>query len=103
MPEVELVIKMSEEEYKKIIEDGECDYLRIINAIENGALLPEGHGKIIDVNDLDVTTIVTDDGSGNEMLDVVLKEDIDDAHDLLSTISEDKTKELKEPEEDMER
>lgn len=48
MPEVELVIKMSEEEYKKIIEDGECDYLRVINAIENGALLPEGHGDLVD-------------------------------------------------------
>ena len=48
MPEVELVIKMSEEEYKKIIEDGECDYLRVINAIENGALLPEGHGDLVE-------------------------------------------------------
>ena len=48
MPEVELVIKMSEEEYKKIIEDGECDYLRVINAIENGELLPEGHGDLVD-------------------------------------------------------
>lgn len=48
MPEVELVIKISEEEYKKIIEDGECDYLRVINAIENGALLPEGHGDLVD-------------------------------------------------------
>ena len=48
MPEVELVIKMSEEEYKKIIEDGECDYLRVINAIENGALLPEEHGDLVD-------------------------------------------------------
>ena len=50
MSDVELVIKMSEEEYKKIIEYGECDYLRVINAIENGELLPEGHGRIGDLD-----------------------------------------------------
>lgn len=39
---MELVIDITEEDYKKIIEYGECDYLRIINAIENGIPLPEG-------------------------------------------------------------
>ena len=46
--DIELVIKIPEEDYKKIIEYGECDYLRIINAIENGILIPEGHGRIVD-------------------------------------------------------
>lgn len=33
--------------------------------------------KLIDADNLDTTTITTDDYSGNEILDVVLKEDID--------------------------
>lgn len=35
--------------------------------------------RLIDADNLDITTITTDDYSGNEILDVVLKEDIDDA------------------------
>ena len=105
--ELELVIKIPKEMYKWVNDENKFfdDYGvgDFVNLVRNGTLIPEGHGKIIDVNDLDVTTIVTDDGSGNEMLDVVLKEDIDDAHDLLSTMGKDKTKGLEEPEEDMER
>ncbi len=36
-------------------------------------------GKLIDVDDLLITTIVTDDYSGNEVLEVATKEDIDSA------------------------
>lgn len=36
-------------------------------------------GRLIDVDDLDITTITTDDYSGNEVLDIVLKEDVDNA------------------------
>lgn len=52
MADIELVIKIPEEDYKKIIEYGECDYLRIINAIENGTLFPKGHGRIGDLDAL---------------------------------------------------
>jgi len=53
MEDVKLVIKIPEEDYKKIIEYGECDYLRIINAIENGIVLPKGHGRLIDADVLE--------------------------------------------------
>ena len=35
--------------------------------------------ELIDRNDLDITTIETDDFSGNEVLDVVLMEDVKEA------------------------
>ncbi len=35
--------------------------------------------RLIDADLLDITEITTDDYSGNEVLDVILKEDIDDA------------------------
>ncbi len=35
--------------------------------------------RLIDANTLDITTIETSDYDGNEVLDVILKEDIDDA------------------------
>ena len=105
--ELELVIKIPKEMYKWVNDENKFfdDYgvSDFVNLVRNGTLIPEGHGKIVDVNDLDVTTIITDDFSGNEMLEVVLKEDIDDAHDLLSAIGTDKTKDLEEPEEEIER
>ena len=33
---MQIVIKIPEKDYKKIIEYGECDYLEVITAIENG-------------------------------------------------------------------
>ena len=38
---------------------------------------------MIDADALDVTTVTTDDYSGNEVLDVVLKDDIDDAPTII--------------------
>ena len=52
-------------------------------------VLPKGHGRIIDVDDLDITTITTDDYSGNEVIDVVLKEDIDNAQTIIEAESEE--------------
>ena len=49
---MQIVIDIPEEDYKKIIEYGECDYLRIINAIENGTPLPKGHDVLIDRGEL---------------------------------------------------
>lgn len=38
---MKIVIDIPEEDYKKIIEYGECDYLEVITAIENGTPLLE--------------------------------------------------------------
>lgn len=56
-------------------------------ALRNGTVLPE-HGRLIDADDLDVTTVTTDDYSGNEILDIVLKEDIDTADTILEAWGE---------------
>jgi len=56
--------------------------------IRNGILLPIGHGRLKDVDDLDTTTIETDDYDGNEMLEVVLREDIDDAPTIIPADTE---------------
>lgn len=103
--EVEVIIRMPKKMYEdcKVRNTEHYSWYDFSSKVANGVLLPEGHGKIVDVNELDITTIITDDFSGNEMLDVVLKEDIDNAHDLLSTIGTDKDKGLEEPEEDMEK
>jgi len=60
----------------------------IINALYNGKSLPKGHGRLIDADALDITTITTDDYSGNEILDVILKEDIDDASTIIGASNE---------------
>ena len=57
-------------------------------AVLNGTILPKGHGRLIDVDDLDITTITTDDYSGNEVLDIVLKEDVDNASTLVEADKE---------------
>lgn len=55
----------------------------LIKAVENGVALPKGHGDLIDRNDLFITTITTDDYNGNEVIDVVLKEDVDSAQTII--------------------
>lgn len=55
----------------------------IFNAVKSGTSLPKGYGRLIDADDLDITTIITDDYSGNEVLEVVLKEDIDNAPTII--------------------
>ena len=74
---------------EKIINNVQLVALQI--CIRNGILLPIRHGRLKDVDDLDTTTIETDDYDGNEILEVVLREDIDDAPTIIpaDTESED--------------
>lgn len=71
MADIELVIKIPEEDYKKIIEYGECDYLRIINAIENGTLFPKGHGRLGDLDKLIRAMKERNNDNGGEPLNAV--------------------------------
>lgn len=53
MDEIEVVIKISKKCKKFLDNGGKIDWLDaipIIDAIANGTVLPEGHGKIIDVD-----------------------------------------------------
>jgi hypothetical protein len=61
MKEVELVIKISEEIYKRILPYKDCpvisnlanDFPEITYAIANGVPLPKGHGRIGDLDKLE--------------------------------------------------
>lgn len=52
----ELVIKIDDETYKETINRTENDTLslgiKLIEAVQNGTLLPKGHGRLIDENDV---------------------------------------------------
>ena len=53
----ELVIKIDEETYKKVIDRTEFDTLSLgitlIEAVQNGTPLPKGHGRLKDVDWID--------------------------------------------------
>lgn len=94
---MELVIKIPEEVKQAFdcaesndLKGGYYDHGGIIGeAIKNGRPLPKGHGRLKDVDELDVTT---DDYSGNDVLDVVLKDDIDDALTIIEADRESEDK-----------
>lgn len=90
MADIELLIKIPEEVYKRAKEtpDVICD--SVWSGMKYGTPLPKGHGRLIDAEDLDITTITTDDYSGNKILDVVLKEDIDIAPTIIEADKENK-------------
>ena len=49
MADIELVIKIPEDEYQNILHTGKASFCTV-NAIEAGALLPKGHGRLIDAD-----------------------------------------------------
>ena len=90
MADIELVIKIPEELYRN--KKGyltNMDAHMICDAVAKGTPLPKGHGRLIDADKLYITTITTDDYSGNEVLDVVLKEDIDSAPTIIEADKEE--------------
>ena len=52
MADIELVIKIPEEEYEEIINSEDCGLHVLTRAIAKGTPLPKGHGKIVDINKL---------------------------------------------------
>ena len=52
MANVELVIRIPEEDYQNILHTGKVSF-RTINAIEAGIPLPKGHGRLIDADELE--------------------------------------------------
>lgn len=63
MAEIELVIKIPEEVFNEIVSADDAShlsraflkgsYLYFKEALQNGIPLPKGHGKLIDVNDIE--------------------------------------------------
>lgn len=89
MTDIELVIKISEEQYSLIMQSHRRGVERYISkeammhAIKNGTPLPKGHGRLIDASNL---LTVTDYDSENEKT-YVLYDEIDNA---LTIIEADK-------------
>lgn len=48
---MQIVIDIPEDEYQNILHTGKASF-RVVNAIEAGMILPKGHGRLIDENDL---------------------------------------------------
>jgi len=70
MSDIELIIKISEEDLKSVAdtiltisEMYETTQGRVYRAIVNGIPLPKGHGDLIDKSDLVTTTDIRADGS----------------------------------------
>lgn len=52
MADIEVVIKIPEEEYEMIVNSEDCGLHTLTRAIAHGAILPKGHGRLIDANEL---------------------------------------------------
>lgn len=50
MAEIELVIKIPEEEYEMIVNSEDCGLHTLTRAVARGTMLPKGHGRIADVD-----------------------------------------------------
>ena len=52
MADIELIIKIPEDEYEEIIGSEDCGLHRLTRAIANGTVLPKGHGRLKDADDI---------------------------------------------------
>ena len=69
MADIELVVKIPEEEYnyvKKQVAEGVDNPLKVI--IANGTLLPKGHGRILD--EKDILDIENNNGGWYDLVDM---------------------------------
>ncbi len=90
MADIELVIKIPEEDYERCKKKFQMRLNVIAIAIAKGTPLPKGHGKLIDVKDLKKDLVYMSDFSDAKG---VWEEDIDDAETIIDadkTESEDK-------------
>ena len=93
MADIELVIKISKEDYNYILSQGDTRGTpHLAEAIRKGTPLPRGHGKLIDVSKLRLHEKDIRQGNTTWLIDVYTSEEIDNA----STIVEaDEEKECK--------
>lgn len=52
MSEIELVVKIPEEEYEMIVNSEDCGLHTLTRAVARGTILPKGHGRLIDADAL---------------------------------------------------
>lgn len=53
MSEIELVVKIPEEEYEMIVNSEDCGLHTLTRAVARGTILPKGHGRIGDLDALE--------------------------------------------------
>ena len=68
MSDIELVIKIPEEEYEEIINSEDCGLHRLTRAVANGTPLPKGHGRILD--EKDILDTKNNDGGWYDLVDM---------------------------------
>ena len=68
MADIELVIKIPEEEYEEIINSEDCGLHRLTRAVANGTPLPKGHGRILD--EKDILDTKNNDGGWYDLVDM---------------------------------
>lgn len=84
MADIELVIKIPEEAYKLLNNEG-VDWLgaeHILNAVANGTPLPKGHGRLVDADKLE-------DEHGCSDIDIYAIEYIRDATTIIEADKEE--------------
>lgn len=52
MADIEVVIKIPEEEYEMIVNSEDCGLHALTRAIAHGVIVPKGHGRIVDLDAL---------------------------------------------------
>jgi hypothetical protein len=67
MADIELVIKIPEDEYRNILLTGKASFCAV-NAIEAGIPLPKGHGRILD--EKDILDTKANDGGWYDLVDM---------------------------------
>lgn len=56
MDEIELVMKIPNEEYEMIVNSEDCGLHTLTRAIAHGTILPKGHGRLIDADKVENIT-----------------------------------------------
>lgn len=56
MDEIELVVKISKEEYEMIVNSEDCGLHTLTRAVAHGTILPKGHGRLIDADKVENIT-----------------------------------------------
>ena len=82
---MKIVIDISEEQYK-LVRHGNKSYtteLELMNAVANGTLLPKGHGRLIDISDIEPMSYTVDGGDYYDDYKAIDWEDIEKAPTII--------------------
>ncbi|SCW63343.1 hypothetical protein SAMN05660484_02166 [Eubacterium ruminantium] len=93
MANIELVIKIPEDEYRWIVKSDETVFANIsskecmLHAIKNGTPLPKGHGNLIDANELLKEKIRFEDFDG-DTFNIIHEETVINAKTIIKADTE---------------